>query len=63
MHCSRVLICLLKGNMVCIQFKHMYVSENKEFSNSKRMDGAVVFRDKSLSFQKFIIRYLMKALT
>lgn len=27
MHCSRVLICLLKGNMVCIQFKHMYVSE------------------------------------
>lgn len=55
MHCSRVLICLLKGNMVCIQFKHMYVSENKEFSHSKRMDEAVVFRAQSLLFQQFII--------
>lgn len=55
MHCSRVLICLLKGNMVCTQFKHMYVSENKEFTNSKRMDEAVVYRSKSLSSQQFII--------
>lgn len=55
MHCSRVLICLLKGNMVCIQFKHKYVSENKEFSNSERMDEAVVFRAQSLLFQQFII--------
>lgn len=33
----------------------MYVSENKEFSHSKRMDEAVVFRAQSLLFQQFII--------